>query len=221
MTDAVTPPAPTTPTTNWFQKILGNATSATPEKIDWEAATATTKQPETKPVEQAPNPLTTAPAELIKAAKANINMASIVKPEAVAAVFDTSNPQAQQAALMELLSTTAQMGFLSAHQSSTSAANAALDSRFAAQKAELPEQFKQLQTQQAMAAHPMLADPVFAPVVKAETARFQALYPTATPTEIATVVGSYLKHKSGLQDPTPATSNEPAPTDWDALFASR
>lgn len=224
MSDTTTPPTTpevTPPSTNWAKKAFDAVMGKTGEKVDWDATIATKPVVETKPAEAPPNPLTTSPQELIKAAKANINMANIVDKKAVAAVFDSTNPEAQQAALLELLNNTAQMGFLAAHQSSTSAANTALESRLAAQKAELPEQFRQLQTQQAMAAHPMLADPVFKPVVDVETARFRALYPTATPTEIATIVGAYLKDKSGLQTPVAPTSNEPPPTDWDALFASR
>jgi hypothetical protein len=205
--------------TNWFKQILAKAAGTSTDPIDWNAAaTQATPAAETTNPNQPPpvNHLLTPSAELVKVAKANINMANIISKEQLAAF----TPE-QQTALLHIADNAAQMGYMAAHQSSTSAANAALDARFAEQSKQLPDQFRQLQTQQAVAANPILASPTLKPVVDAETARFRKLYPTATPTELATVVGAYLQDTLNITAPVSTQSAAPKTTDWDALFADR
>jgi hypothetical protein len=207
-------PAPT----NWFKtalnKVTGSDPAATMTKEGWQAITDA-PMPEQPATKAAPNPLQTAPQELIAAANAHINMSSIIKPEQLA-VF----PEEQRNVLMEMLNNTARMGYLAAHQSSTSAADAALNSRFDAHNKSLPEQFKQLQTQQATAKDPLLSNAALAPAVTHWNSVFTQKFPTANADQIAALTAQYIREVVlDTNQPTKDTATSKPQTNWDELLA--
>jgi hypothetical protein len=219
-TPVVSQPAPaaTTPA-GWFKNALSIATGSNKAgKVDWDSAPAAAQQAKQVPPV---NTLATPAADLIKAAEAHINVGSVVTPDVMKAIFDSSNPEAQQVALMAALNKTAQLGFLGAHQSATAAADTAINTRMAEATSKLPEQFKQWQTQQTAASDPLLSRPELAPTVNAATSMLRSKFPTASASEITALTSQYIKDTvfNGYAPVQAKTVSSKESVDWDKLLS--